>query len=78
MRNREAPIIPEKKSETDTDNFARMEERINASEREHPFVTAAEDKDTASKKVFLIIFQALISVIESSTKTHKFGFWKFQ
>lgn len=51
LRNSKAPIIPEKKSETDTDNFARMEERINASEREHPFLTTADDKDDSSKKV---------------------------
>jgi len=37
LRKQQAPIVPEKKGESDTDNFVRMKEKITADEKNNPF-----------------------------------------
>jgi len=37
LRKQQAPIIPQTKGESDTDNFVRMREKITAEEKENPF-----------------------------------------
>jgi len=37
LRKQQAPIVPEKKGESDTDNFVRMKEKITAEEKANPF-----------------------------------------
>lgn len=37
LRKQQAPIVPEKKGESDTDNFVRMKEKMTAEEKNNPF-----------------------------------------
>lgn len=43
LRKQTAPIIPEVKHETDTTNFARMQDKINDKEKESPFDYVSTD-----------------------------------
>ena len=43
LRKQTAPIIPEVKHETDTTNFARMQDKINEKEKESPFDYVSTD-----------------------------------
>jgi len=57
LRKQKAPIIPEKKGEGDTDNFARMESKIMDKERESPFVHLIDDNDAVHQKVVFLLLK---------------------
>ena len=53
LTKQKAPIVPEKKGEGDTDNFARMASKIFDKERENPFFLADDIKDADLNQVRL-------------------------
>lgn len=63
IRKQTAPIIPEQKHETDTDNFGRMKDKFNEKDKESPFATVAGDHKANQRIVrFVCVFRI----------THKF------
>jgi len=51
LRKQQAPIIPETKGESDTNNFVRMSEKITQEEKSGPFGFTPKDKRSASNVV---------------------------
>ena len=55
LRKQKAPIIPEQKSETDTTNFSRMNDKLDEKEKESPFDFFAPEQKATSNAVIYII-----------------------
>jgi len=51
LRKQQAPISFEHLEETNTQNFSRMDERINEQEREDPYVMIPKHKDVQENTV---------------------------
>ena len=43
MRSQTAPIIPQKKNDYDTDNFARIQDKLDENEKANPFAFLPKD-----------------------------------
>jgi hypothetical protein len=57
LRTQTAPIIPEKKSDTDTDSFVRIQSKLDEKEKQNPFAffpkDGAEGHDEVKRKHIL-------------------------
>ena len=51
LRTQQAPIVPERKSETDTSNFVRLGDQLKKKGQENPFVFVPKDKNAVSNMV---------------------------